>query len=85
MINLADLSEIIRTAWPAAAILGGTHICVTLARAYSRYRITENEHPDKEFLDRLPRCFARRVFDLDTFGYTLLIGTLAVTAYYLLK
>lgn len=84
MSNLADLSEIIRTAWPAAAILSGTHAGITLARAYIRYRITENEHPGKEFLERLPRCFARRVFDLDTFGYTLLVGALAVTAYYLI-
>lgn len=85
MINLADLSEIIRTAWPAAAILGGTHIGITLARAYVRHKVTENEYPDKSFLERLPRCFARRVFDLETLGYTTLIGTAAARIYYVIK
>ena len=82
MINLADLSDIIRTAGPALGIYSGAHVTIALTRAYVRYKLTENEHPGKGFLERLPRCFARRVLSPETFAYATLIGTLAATAYY---
>lgn len=74
-----ELSDIVKIALPAMA---GTHLAVTTMRAYMRYQVTRDDHPDKGFLERLPRCFARRMLDIETVSYTALIGTAAAIIYY---
>ncbi len=74
-----ELSDIVKIALPAFA---GTHLAVTTMRAYMRYQVTRDEHPDKSFFERLPRCFARRMLDIETVSYTALIGTAAAIMYY---
>jgi hypothetical protein len=79
---MGELTDIVKAAVPALMV---SHIAVTTVRAYYRYDATKDFYMDRSFLQRLPRCFKRRVFKPETIGYSACLATLGVLAYYIFQ
>ena len=79
---MGELSDIVLT---ASAIVASSHAVATLGKAYARHRITQEFYPDKNIIQRMPRCIYKRILKPDTMKYTLILSIVALASYYVLR